>query len=550
MLMPMKKNSIPNTDGFVIKPRPSGAQPGRPMIDSQSLPGQFLADPAKKPKLETPGDQTRSVITASDVNHKGKDKLDIDLNLEDEPKKVQKKDKPRRRWNFKKILKWVLIVILVAGIAVGGYFAYKFFIAGSKVFQGNLINAVFTPPKELKMDENGRTNVIVFGTSEDDPGHDGADLTDSMMLISADQKKKEAFLVSIPRDLYVDYERACPAGYRGKINALYSCVFQETNDEKAAQEAVQKKLGEVFGLDIQYAVHINYTVLREAVDAVGGVTVSIESKDPRGIFDGNFDWDCPKGPYTCNNVKYPNGPANLNGKQALYLARARGASGNTYGLPQANFDREGYQRKILVALLEKAVSAGTLANPVAVAQLLETLGSNVRTNFDAEEIKTLVKVAQETNSGSIASLVLNNPDGALVKTGNADGQSIVQPVLGLYNYNGIHEAILAYATGDFAALEKASIDVLNASPQAGAAQTKANDIVANKLLVNNIGNAPTDLDTAPVQIFDLTGENPGTRKKLESIFGVTVKDGAPAGVTSYADFVVVVGSPKPAETTQ
>ncbi|HSE29891.1 MAG TPA: LCP family protein [Candidatus Saccharimonadales bacterium] len=549
----MKHNSkVPNTDGFVIRPRAAGSQPGRPTLDSQRLPDQFLIDPSRvNKKVDTVGDESRSIISAGDVDHKGNLNLN-ELNIEDSKdakKGKDKKVKSKRKWPVKKTIKWTLLGLLIIALLIGGYFAYKFFATGSKVFQGNLVNAVFAPPKELKMDQNGRTNVIVFGTSEDDPGHDGADLTDSMMLISADQKKKEAFLVSIPRDLYVEYGRACPAGYRGKINALYSCVYGETGDEAVAQEAVRAKIGEVFGLDVQYAAHINYTVLREAVDAVGGVTVQIDSKDSRGIMDRNFDWDCPNGLYTCYNVKYPNGPANLNGKQALYLARARGASGDTYGLPQANFDREGYQRKILVALLEKAVSAGTLSNPVAVGQLLETLGNNVRTNFDAEEIKTLVKLGQETNPSNILSLVLNNPDGPLVITGNADGQSIVQPAAGLYNYSGFHAAIMAYATGDFASLEKAAIDVLNASEQAGVAQVKANDIKANNLLVNVIGNAPAALNTESIQVYDLSGgKMPGTRKKLESIFGVTVKDGAPAGVTSYADFVVVVGTqPEPAQ---
>lgn len=541
----MKHNSkIPNTDGFVIRPRASGSMPGRPTLDSQRLPDQFLVDPAKRKQVDGPGAEGRSIITASDVAHK--DKLDLNgLDIDDkkQPQVKDKKSKVKRKWPVKKIVKWALIALAVIALAVGGYFAYKFFATGSKVFQGNLVNAVFAPPKQLKMDENGRTNVIVFGTSEDDPGHDGADLTDSMMLISADQEKKEAFLVSIPRDLYVEYGRACPAGFSGKINALYSCVYGETEDENAAQEAVRAKIGEVFGLDVQYAAHINYTVLREAVDAVGGITVNIESDDPDGIMDRNFDWDCPNGLYSCYNVKYPNGPASLNGKQALYLARARGASGDTYGLAQANFDREGYQRKILVALLEKAVSAGTLSNPVAISQLLETLGNNVRTNFDAEEIKTLVKVAQETNPANIASLVLNNPDSPLVITGNADGQSIVRPAAGLYDYGGLHEAVLAYATGDFASLEKAAIDVLNASEQAGVAQVKADEIRASKLLVNLVGNAPDALNTEAIQVYDLSGgKMPGTRKKLESLFGVTVKDGTPAGVSSYADFVVIVGT--------
>lgn len=541
----MRHSRIPNTDGFVIRQRSSGEQAGRPTPgNTYRLPDQFLVNPEKSKSATTPGASDRSIINAAQVGKHNK--LKFDLDFQEEKHKNKKNAHPKKRPPIKKILKWVSIGLLIAVLITAGYFIYRFFVTGSQIFQsGNIVNAVFAPPKELKMDENGRTNVVMFGTSEDDPGHDGADLTDSMMIVSADQKTKEAFLVSIPRDLYVDYKRACPAGYRGKINTLYSCV-KGAEGEEAAQAALRQKVGEIFGLDIQYSVQLNYAALREAVDAVGGITVNIESDHPDGILDRNFDWDCPRGLYSCYNVKYPNGPAQLNGKQALYLARARGANGITYGLGNANFDRENYQRKILVALVSKASSAGTLANPVAVNALLETLGKNVRTNFDAEEIKTLISLARDIDTSKIASLVLNSSDGPLVITGSADGQSIVKPALGLFDYSALQAAVLAYATGDMASLEKASIDVLNASDQAGAAQNKAKIVTENKLKVNVVGDAPSAMDVAPIQIFDVSKDKPGTRKKLESLFGVSAKDGAPTGVSTDADFVIVVGS----ESTQ
>src|SRR5690606_36821939 len=109
------------------------------------------------------------------------------------------------------------------------------------------------------------------------------------------------------------------------------------------------------------------------------------SDDPRGIYDPNFDWECN---HQCNYVKYPNGPAHLDGKHAVLLARARDSTGMGYGLADGNFAREQYQQKILVALRDKAASVGTLANPAAVAQLIDSLGNNVRTNVSTGEVKT------------------------------------------------------------------------------------------------------------------------------------------------------------------
>lgn len=529
-----------STDGFVI-PRRQRQESSARLDTVNTSPHASLPQPQAAPVL---GSQP-AIRTAQS----GATLPPLDL-----PESSKDKKKKRRfglRKPSRRAVKWTLITLLVLLLVGAGYFAYKFFMTGNQIFKGNPLNAILAQGKELKMDENGRTNILIFGTSEDDPGHDGADLTDSMMVVSINQKTKDAFMFSIPRDLYVDYGVACPSGYKGKINVVYLCHKDEGED--AGQTALRDKVGEVFGLSMQYSVHINYTVLREAVDAVGGITVTIESKDPRGILDRNFDWDCPNGNQTCYNVKYPNGPVNLNGKQALYLARARGADplGRTYGLAQANFDREVYQRKILVALKDKAASAGTLANPVAVNNLLNALGNNVRTNFEAEEIKTLVKLGQDIKNEDIRSLSLVDPQRPLVTTGNVNGESVVKPSAGLLSYGRIQEVIKAYALNDVAFLEGATIAVLNASGQPGKAQTQADELKKNGLTVKITSNAPESANTAEIQLIDQSGgKKPQTLKKLEDVLKTKATATVPAGVGAEADFIIIVGGTAPTSSEQ
>jgi len=545
------KHNRPNTDGFIIPRRTAPSGP-RPTLDAKEpVPAKYLADPAD-PKKDAQATQltgsTRPTVADPAAMHKKTD-FGIDLNIDDEPKKPSRRERRREKragggkkpW-IKRVIILTVVLVLLTGLGTGGYFAYKFLSTGSKIFKGNVVNAIFNQGKPLQQDVNGRTNILLFGTSEDDPGHPGGDLTDSIMVASINQTTKDAFLVSVPRDLWVDYGRACPAGYQGKINAMYGCFKQAS--EEAGQEALRKKVGIVFGLDVQYAAHVNYTALRQAVDAVGGITVTIDSTDSRGVLDRNFDWDCPKS-QSCFNVKYPNGPVNLDGKHALYLARARGDDplGRTYGFPQANFDREKYQRAILIALKDKAVSAGTLANPVAVNNLLNALGDNVRTNFDADEIKTLVKLGQEINTTNIMSISLNDPDHRLVTTGNVNGQSIVRPVRGLMDYTDLQTTVKAYATGNLVGIEKAKVDVINVSGVVGKAQTQADALSDAGFSIRNVSNGPSALNTAEVQIYDLSGgKKPGTLKKLQSTLGVTAKAGAPAGISTTSDFVVIIGT--------
>lgn len=437
----------------------------------------------------------------------------------------------------KKITKRILIALVILALAIGGFMAYKLIWASGSVFQGNLLGVLQNKP--LKMDANGRTNIVVFGTSEDDPGHEGALLTDSIMIISADQNKHDAYLLSIPRDLWVNYNQACNSGYAGRINEVYSCFSGDGKSEEEGATALMEKVGEVVGLETQYYVHMNYSVLRDAVDAVDGVSVEIDSDDPRGIYDDNFDWKCK---YRCNYVKYANGPTgNMDGEHALALARARGASGNTYGLAQANFDREKYQKKILIALKDKAVSVGTLTNIGKVTGLIDAMGKNLRTNFDTAEIRTLMSMGTDTPSDAIKSLVLNDAEAPLVRGAMVNGASVLIPTAGESNFSEIQAYVAKSISSDPVVREAASIEIMNGTETVGLAQTEADKLTADNYNVTSITNAPST-DYATTTIYRINKEMTGTSKALAKRYGVKVSTKTPPFVVADGiDIVVIVG---------
>ena len=448
--------------------------------------------------------------------------------------------KPKKPWSRrKKITASIIGVVAAIILGVGGYMLWKFLNTTGKVLNGGNFFAAVLSNDPLKTDQYGRSNILLFGTSEDDPGHPGGDLTDSIMMISVDQKKHDAFLVSIPRDLWVKFGEACPSGYEGKINEVYMCG-KEDGGETGGQNMLKEKVAEIFGADIQYTVHVNYEVLRKSVDALGGVDITIESDDDRGILDRNFDWRCN---YECYLVKWPNGPAHLDGEHALYLAQARNDAGG-YGLPRGNFDREANQRKILIAAKDKAMGAGFLANPVKVTKLLDSLGENVRTNFQASEVKTLMSVLKNTDSNNITSISLIDQDPALLTTGTSPiGSSIVQPSAGIYSYSALQSFLKAYLSGNAGLIkEKAVVDVLNGTDTPGVAQTKADELTAAGITVGSIDNAP-DGTYGTVKLYDRSnGQKPETKKKLEELLKVTATtEPVPDGITTDASFVVIVG---------
>ena len=527
--MSKPKHSV---DGFV--PRNRGRTVGATPVQTPANPKL----PQVKDHAPTPG------IEADARPRVGVSRSEIDDSLKqiDEPERDVKgrvKKTPEQKAKRKKIIKRVLIALLIVILAVAGYVGVKAYMAGSKAFKGNIFDFVQKAP--LKMDENGRSNILVVGTSEDDEGgeHPGGNLTDSIMVLSIDQNKKNAYMVSMPRDMWVKLDEACDVGYEAKINTVYMCGSENGKNEAAGMAALQKKVGEVFGMDLQYYVHVNNTVVRDAVDAVGGITVTIESEDPRGIYDPNFDWQCG---HKCHMVDYKNGQvAQMDGAHALAFARARNAQGG-YGLPNGNFDREKNQQKVLRAIQEKAISAGTLTNVGKVTALMDAFGNNLRTNFEVKEIRTLADLGQVVKGDKLQSINLTKEGEMVLTTGNVGGQSVVKPLDGLYDYSGVQKYIQKQINSDDVTKEAAEVAVLNGSGIAGAAQVEADKLESKGFTLGAIDNAPAG-DYGKVKIYQIGDGNAATKARLQKIYGVKVTAGdPPALVGAETKFVVVVGT--------
>lgn len=448
----------------------------------------------------------------------------------------QQAKKPRKKVSKGKIVKWIVIVIILVILGVVGYLAVKAFLAGGKVFNGNPLDIITTKTR-LAEDDNGRTNILIFGTSGytmDEDAWDGAMLTDSIMVVSLDQDNNDAYMMSLPRDLYV--RNNCPALGKtsGKLNEVFYCAYTTDKDEVAGAEALMAKSGEILGLDIQYYIHADWTALVQAIDAVGGVDVTIESDDPRGIYDSS------------TGIKYANGEvAHLDGEKALALARARNHNYGDYGLSGGNYDREKNQQKILAAFQQKAMSAGTLLNPVAVNNLIDSLGNNLITSFETGHVQTLIDIASNLQADHIKQLpFVGRDDGGpnLIATYAPNGTYLGEaPVAGVYDYSEIQAYVAQNLSSDPVVMEGATIDVLNGSDQAGLAAKKAEELEDDNYTIGSIDNAPAST-TESVTIYQLNSDMTNTATALKDKYGVEPIQGELTGYYTTADFVIVFGT--------
>jgi len=291
----------------------------------------------------------------------------------------------------------VILVLIIAAITL----VYMLLSHSTAVFKGNPMDILIS--SELKKDENGQTNFLIFGTSEDAKGHGGQELTDSILVASINQEYKSAKVFSVPRDLWVNYSVAgsepmsCTVGDRGKINATYLCALEEyknsmsvSNAKDAASLYFAKKISEVTGLSMHYYVAADWGAVKMIVDKIGGIDVDVYADDEDGIHDSCQNIDLKKGMYY-----------NMNGDLAMKLARARNAAcaPGDYGLSRSNFDREINQQRIMNAIKKKVSSIGILMNPGKVMSIIDGLGDNLRTNIVMSEVRTLIDFGTKLEGG-------------------------------------------------------------------------------------------------------------------------------------------------------
>lgn len=529
-----------SVDGFVTR------QPNRRVLGDHVLPsrrtdiGHTNTQPRPAHEMHTGRSEEGKHLRSAHGDTLSRSIAESLDSIDEEKKQSKKVKRQKKRWL--KFTSLALGAVVFLGIAALGYKAWGMF---SHVFQGNPFDLL--QQQQLKKDEHGRSNVLILGSTDDMAGRDGATLTDSMMVISVDQDDKDAYIFSIPRDLYVKYDRACLPGYEGKINAYNQCVDEGEGKEAelARMDGTRALVGEIFNMDIQYAVHVNTTVIRDSVNAVGGVTVDVQSSDSRGVLDSTFDDMCGNAPNLCprgHYLDFPNGPNEMNGDQAMAFSQARGMGALTYGLGESNFDREKNQQLVLMALKNKATSAGVLTDLVKITSLMDAMGNNLRTNVNTKEIQTIMKLASDMPESSIHRLSFYEEDDRLMTTGQVGGQSVVQPSAGLFDYSAIRAYLKRTIFATPLSKEGAKVMVVNASGEAGAAGRETERLADLGIDTLDPSNSPEKIE-GDYLVYQLIpdGQKSLTKQKLEELYGRVAQGNPPFAVESDVEFVVVLG---------
>lgn len=456
--------------------------------------------------------------------------------------------KPRIRRRARQVKAWIIrgsFATTAAIVVVGCLLISQGFFNLNKVFTGSAETAAALQegvnPNLLKGEGDGRINVLLTGVGG--PGHAGGDLTDTLILASIDPVNDSAVLLSVPRDLWV----TIPGKGSMKINAAYAIAkhnYMSRNDVDshdaqaiaAGLASIDQTMERVLGVPIHYNLLVNFQAFRQAVDTVGGITVSV----PEDLYDPTMAWENGYDPYLARK-----GEQLFDGKQALMYARSRETS--------SDFARGERQRGVMLALKQKVVTAGVLSNPKKISDLVGAFGTNVQTDLSLSDASRMYSIIKGVSNANFRSVSLAGTTGttsgaagtdSLVTTGNINGQSIVMPKAGLENYEAIQEFVRGQLQDGYIVKEKAKVLVLNGTVESGLGQRMADKLKSYGYNVVGVRNAPSNMYMSTEIIKTSKAKQPYTKNYLEQRFNTTTisKLPDPTIKPGNADFVVILGT--------
>ena len=254
---------------------------------------------------------------------------------------------------LKKILIGILCILIAIPVFVFGYTYIK-------------LNSIHEESSyESKIDEvEGITNILLTGTDAR-PG-EKASRTDSMMILTIDNKNKSVKLTSLARDTYVQL----PGKHKSKLNTAYFW-----GQEPMLFETIENE----FGINLDKIVQVDFNALMSIVDVLGGVEVNIPQNNLSEINkyareSYNLYTSSSKGEF---KQITSSGKQLLNGYQALGFSRVRKVD--------SAIARDERQQEVLMAIADKTKSM----SPAKYPQLLNTVLPYVKTNLSSAEIMKL-----------------------------------------------------------------------------------------------------------------------------------------------------------------
>ena len=271
----------------------------------------------------------------------------------------------------------------------------------------------------LKGEDQDRINFVLLGMGG--PNHDGANLTDTIIVGSFKPSTKRLVLMSLPRDLSVPI-----AGYGWrKINSANALA--EAKEPGSGGQATADLIGEILEIPIHYYFRVDFAGFVKIIDDLGGIEVEVDNTLDDYSYPIMGEEDNPDYYSRFEHLHIDAGQQTMDGELALKYARSR----HGLGAEGSDFARSKRQQKILMAIKEKLFDANNLFKPKLIMNIISDAENHVSTNLTPEELVSAWQLAKDMKAENIINLNLDNgPTGLLYDQKGADGAYLLVPRAG------------------------------------------------------------------------------------------------------------------------
>jgi LCP family protein required for cell wall assembly len=302
----------------------------------------------------------------------------------------------------------VLVRDFTAGVSLPGLNPFSGTDGGT--LPGTTAEPGTTPPPAIgpisaqPWNGSSRVTLLVMGLDYRDwEARSGAPRSDSMMLVTIDPITRQAGMLSIPRDLWVEI----PGFDHNRINTAY--MLGEAYKLPGGGPALAcQTVEEVVGVPVDYYAVIDFNSFENVIDEIGGIDVLVEQPvkiSPIGRLSINLEAKA----------------YHFDGAEALAYARVRKAAGDDFG-------RARRQQQVVMAVLDRIVGFDMLPSLISRAPALyQELASGVRTDLSLDQIASLAWLAIQIPKDDIRSGVIGPPKMVRYYT-RPDGAQVLGPV--------------------------------------------------------------------------------------------------------------------------
>ncbi|MFD5304086.1 MULTISPECIES: LCP family protein [Streptomyces] len=273
----------------------------------------------------------------------------------------------------------VLIALAVVVVAAGGT-AYWLYSGLDGNINGVDIDKAIGEDRPEKLPTSGQ-NVLILGS--DSRAGDNAELntgkvagarSDTALVMHIPEGRSEAVAVSIPRDTLVtrpDCTKADGSSMASAERVMFNSIYSQ-----AGPACVVKTVEKMSGVRMDHYVEIDFAGFKDLVDAIGGVTVTVD----QDIHDPSSGLDLAAGTHK------------LNGTESLQFVRTRHGVGDG-----SDLGRIGLQQEFMMALLSEIKKQDLLGSPTKTYKIADTLTAALTTDSELASLTALADFGRSLN---------------------------------------------------------------------------------------------------------------------------------------------------------